>query len=280
MTLPVEARLKEIYDQLPPSERALGDLIIDFPGVLATHPISELAERAKTSSAAATRLIKRLGYKNVQELRKQVRQARESGSPRYLNTFAPGNEGFKSGVRQHLDSEIQNLIHSFEAIDEEAFTTLVNCLATVDSVWIVGFGNSHMPAFYLRQQLIQLRDRVEVLPRSGQVLAKDLSELTDKDMVIVIGFRRRKEIRYRLLEYAKSIGTPSLYITDHSERDTSGLSDWTVRCRVQSRSLFDSYSAAYSILNYIAASLAERLGRKASKRLSQAEKVHAFLGEE
>lgn len=278
MTLPVEDRLKEIYDQLPPSERALGDLIIDFPGVLATHPISELAERARTSNAAATRLIKRLGYKNVQELRKQVREARESGAPRYLNTFASGEEGFESGIQQHLESEIQNLIRSFEAIDEQTFNAVVDCLAKANSVWIIGFGNSHMPALYLRQQLIQLRDRVEVLPRPGQAMAKDLSGLTDKDMVIVIGFRRRNEMRYRVLEYAKSIGAPSLYITDHSEGSVSGLSNWTIRCRVQSTSLFDSYSAGYSILNYIAASLADRLGREASKRLSQAEKIHTFLG--
>lgn len=277
MTLPVEARLKEIYDQLPPSERLLGDLIIDFPGVLATHPISELAERAKTSNAAATRLIKRLGYKNVQELRKQVRQAREDGSPRYLNTFATGEEGFQSGIKQHLESEIQNLIHSFESVDEHTVNAVVGCLKAANAIWIIGFGNSHMPALYLRQQLIQLRDRVEVLPRPGQALAKDLSGLNDKDMMIVIGFRRRNEMRYKLLEYAKSVGTPSLYITDHSEANTKGLADWTIRCRVQSTSLFDSYISGYSILNYIAASLADKLGREASKRLSQAEKVHTFL---
>lgn len=278
MTLPVEVRLKEIYDQLPPSERALGDLIIDFPGVLATHPISELAERANTSNAAATRLIKRLGYKNVQELRKQVREARESGAPRYLNTFAPGGEGFKSNVQQHLESEIQNLIQSFDALNERTVAAVVDCLKAANSVWIVGFGNSHMPALYLRQQLIQLRDRVEALPRPGQALAKDLSGLTAKDMMIVIGFRRRNEMRYRLLEYAKSIGTPSLYITDHSEGNTKGLSDWAIRCHVQSTSLFDSYISGYSILNFIAASLADKLGREASKRLSQAEKIHTFLG--
>ncbi|MGH8845523.1 MAG: MurR/RpiR family transcriptional regulator, partial [Advenella sp.] len=77
MTFPVEDRLKEIYETLPHSERLLADLLLDFPGVLATHAMSEVVQRAKTSNAAATRLVKRLGYKNVQEIRKQVRQARE-----------------------------------------------------------------------------------------------------------------------------------------------------------------------------------------------------------
>lgn len=278
MTLPVEDRLRELYDELPPSERLLGDLIIDFPGVLATHPISELAKRANTSNAAATRLIKRLGYKNVQELRKQVRQARDTGVPRYLNTFALGNEGFKSGIQQHLESEIQNLIQSFDSIDEQTFTEVLDCLKVANAVWIIGFGNSHMPALYLRQQLIQLRDRVEVLPRPGQAIAKDLCGLNDKDMMIVIGFRRRHEMRHKLLEYAKSIGTPTLYVTDRAEGKTAALARWVIGCRVQSTTLFDSYVAGYSILNYLAASLADRLGSSASKRLRESEQIHDFLG--
>lgn len=278
MTLPVETRLEEIYDKIPPSERLLADLIIDFPGVLATHPISELAERARTSNAAATRLIKRLGYKNVQELRKEMREVRKDGSPRYLNTFSIGNEGFKSNIQQHLENEIQNLIQSFNALDEQVLDAIIDRLVRARSIWIFGFGNSHMLAHYLRQQLIQLRDYAEVLPRPGQSLSKDMSGLNEDDMMIIISFRRRRETHSKLLQYGKSIGASTLYITDYPAGKAADAPDWTIRCRAQSGTLFDSYIAAYSILNYIAASLADRLGRQATKRLSQAEKIHAFLG--
>ncbi|WP_250517758.1 MurR/RpiR family transcriptional regulator [Caballeronia sp. INDeC2] len=277
MRLPIEDRLKEIYEELPYSERVLADLLIDFPGVLATHSISELVQRANTSNAAATRLVKRLGYKNAQEIRKQVREARENGSPRYLNTFVHDTLDFESSVKQHVDFEIQNLLQSFSELEENTLKEIVTALAQARNIWIVGYGNSHMTAMYLRQQLIQLREYVEVLPRSGQAIEKDLSGLRKQDMVVIVGFRRRSEIRYKLLQYARSVEATILYVTDHSEPKTNDLANWTVRCRVQSTSLFDSYTSAYSILNYICASLTDHLGRAASNRLAQAERLHELI---
>jgi len=278
MRLALEDRLKEIYEDLPHSERLLADVLMDFPGMLATHSISELVQRARTSNAAATRLVKRLGYTHVSEIRKQVRQAREEGSPRYLNTFFHDTQDFKSGIQQHVECEIQNLLHSFEALGERTLKQVVATLARARNIWIVGFGNSHMSAMYLRQQLIQLREHVEVLPRPGQVLEKDLSDLSVNDMLIVIGFRRRNETRHKLLKYAKQIGATSLYVTDHSESGNDKLANWTLRCQAQSTSLFDSYIACYSILNYLCARLADHLGRPATERLAQAEKLRELLG--
>jgi len=239
-------------------------------------------QRANTSNAAATRLVKRLGYAHVSEIRKQVRQAREEGSPRYLNTFSHDTRDFKSGIQQHVECEIQNLLRSFEALGERTLKQIVDTLACARNIWIVGFGNSHMTAMYLRQQLIQLREYVEVLPRPGQVLEKDLSDLNEEDMVIVIGFRRRNETRHKLLKYAKQIGTPSLYVTDHfdsgSDKQTRKQANWTLRCQAQSTSLFDSYISSYSILNYLCACLADKLGRPATQRLAQAEKLGELLG--
>lgn len=277
MRLPIEDRLREIYEDLPYSERVLADLLMDFPGVLATHSISELVKRANTSNAAATRLVKRLGYKNVQEIRKQVRQAREDGSPRYLNTFVHDTLDFESGIKQHVDCEIENLLQSFGALGENTLKEIVTALAEARNVWVVGYGNSHMAAMYLRQQLIQLREYVEVLPRPGQAIEKDLSGLGNQDMMVIIGFRRRSEIRYKLLKYAKTVEANVLYVTDQSEPKTTDLANWTIRCRVQSTSLFDSYTSAYSILNFICASLTDQLGRAASKRLAQAERLHELI---
>jgi len=286
MRLALEDRIKDVYAQLPHSERLLADLLMDFPGMLATHSLSELVQRAQTSNAAATRLVKRLGYTHVREIRKQVRQAREEGSPRYLNTFLHDARDFKSGLTQHVECEIQNLLHSFEALNEHMLKQIVQALARARHLWIVGFGNSHMIALSLRQQLIQLRPSVEVLPRPGQVLEKDLSDLNEEDMVIVIGFRRRNETRQKLLKYARQVGVHSLYITDHTEPGESAgtkkqitkQTSWTVRCQTQSTSLFDSYIASYSILNYLCTRLADHLGRSATQRLAQAEKLGEILG--
>lgn len=274
MKLPIEDRLRDIYEELPRSERLLADIIIDFPGDLATHSISELVTRANTSNAAATRLIKRLGYKDFREIRKQAREAKAQGSPRYLHTIDHHSGDFKSEIKQHLDCEVQNLLSSFDALSEEMLEEITECVEKADNIWVIGYGNSYMPAMYLRQQLIQLRQCVEILPRPGQAIEKDLSGLSERDLVVVLGFRRRKDVIYRLMKYAQELGTRVLYVTDHSEDKTAGLADWTIRCMVKSTSLFDSYISAFSVLNYICASVSDHLGRAASERLSRAERLH------
>lgn len=274
MALPIEDRLKEIYEELPRSERLLADIIIDFPGDLATHSISELVTRANTSNAAATRLIKRLGYKDFREIRKLAREAKAEGSPRYLHTIDHHSGDFHSEVKQHVDCEVQNLLRSFESLNEETVQEVIECIGRADNIWVIGYGNSYMPAMYLRQQLIQLRRCVEILPHPGQAIEKDLSGLSERDLMIVIGYRRRKEIIYRLMKYAQDIGAKVVYLTDHSEEKTVGLANWTLRCMVKSTSLFDSYIAGFSVLNYLCASVSDHLGRAASERLSRAERLH------
>ncbi|MGH8812888.1 MAG: MurR/RpiR family transcriptional regulator [Advenella sp.] len=279
MTFPVEDRLKEIYETLPHSERLLADLLLDFPGVLATHAMSEVVQRAKTSNAAATRLVKRLGYKNVQEIRKQVRQAREDGSPRYLNKLTHDDGDYKSSIQQHVNCEIQNVLQTFEAVGDKAIKEIVSGMKAARKIWIVGYGNSYMPAMYLRQQLIQIRDQVELLPRPGQAIEKEISAMTRRDMMIVIGFRRHKELRFKLMKYAKAMDARVLYITDQSEEKTGNYTNWTIRCMVQSTSLFDSYTSGYSVLNYLCASLSDLLGKVALERLSQSEKLYDLFDE-
>lgn|GEM_PF-1311985 len=279
MTFPVEDRLKEIYETLPHSERLLADLLLDFPGVLATHAMSEVVERAKTSNAAATRLVKRLGYKNVQEIRKQVRQAREDGSPRYLNNLTQEDGDYKSSIKQHVNCEIQNVLQTFDAVGEKAIKEIVSGMKAARKIWVVGYGNSYMPAMYLRQQLVQIRDQVELLPRPGQAIEKEISAMTRRDMLIVIGFRRHKELRFKLMKYAKTLDARVLYITDQSEEKTSNYTNWTIRCMVQSTSLFDSYTSGYSVLNYLCASLSDLLGKVALERMSQSEKLYDLFDE-
>jgi DNA-binding MurR/RpiR family transcriptional regulator len=58
----LDKRIQESYDILPPAERRLGDLLLNFPGDIANYSATEQAELAGTSKAAATRFFRRLGY--------------------------------------------------------------------------------------------------------------------------------------------------------------------------------------------------------------------------
>ena len=66
------SRVRDQLHDLPPTERRLADLVLDFPGELASYTASELAALANVSNATVSRFIRRLGYENYDELKSAV----------------------------------------------------------------------------------------------------------------------------------------------------------------------------------------------------------------
>ena len=90
-------RVRDQLHELPPTERRLADLILDFPGELASYSASELAALANVSNATVSRFIRRLGYDNYDEARRQAREEKRSGSPLFLAVVKPARR--RSGRR-------------------------------------------------------------------------------------------------------------------------------------------------------------------------------------
>ena len=74
------------------------------------------------------------------------------------------------------------------------FQCAVSRICTATRVYVLGIRNSHFLAGYLRWQLIQVRDNVELLPVGGETLAEHLAGLNRDDVVILIAFRRRMPV--------------------------------------------------------------------------------------
>src|SRR5215213_8390863 len=52
------SRVRDQLHELPPTERRLADLVLDFPGELASYSASELAGLANVSNATVSRFIR------------------------------------------------------------------------------------------------------------------------------------------------------------------------------------------------------------------------------
>ena len=55
-------------------------------------------------------------------------------------------------------------------------------------------------ALHWRQQLLQLRTGVDIVPRPGQT-PEELSQLTEQDLVIMVAMRRRPVNVKRLMQW-------------------------------------------------------------------------------
>lgn len=275
----LERRIHGHYEALPGSERALADLVLEYPGDILLYSATSLSERAAVSKAAVTRFVKRLGYGDYREMQREAREAQEAGEPIYLNTslVTPAREG--ASLRRHLEQDMMNLRQTFEGLRPEDLDAVVSRALTARRVWVVGFRNGYFFASYVRRQLTQVRPDVTLLPVPGQVLAEDLAGIAPDDLMIAIGLRRRTPQLRQAMEMARNQGVPIAYITDRMAVATTKLATWAFPCQTRGMSLFDSNVGVISLLNYLCTEVAAQAGEAGRARLGRIEDLIGLMGE-
>lgn len=276
----LDKRLSACYEGLPNSERLVADLLLDFPAHLATHSATEVARLSGASKAAVTRLIQRLGYTSYAQARTDVRSAQQWGSPIYLDirTAAPHASG-GSTIEAHIAADAEILRKTLENLNQAQLDAIVTTLRDARRVLVIGHRNSALLATYMRSQLGLLRSGVELAPMHGETLAEGLYGLGPDDLLLAVGFRRRVPAFLSALEIARRSGVRILLLTDPSGAAMARNTNWVIPCHCRGASIFDSYVAAVSLINYLASQLAAQLGPVGRARLREIEQLHEELGD-
>lgn len=276
----LERRLSACYASLPKSERQVADLLLNFPGQLATHSATEVAALSGTSKAAVTRLIQRLGYASYSQARSDVRGAQQWGSPIYLDSDPPAAQPRgRSHVDAHIAADIEILHKTLENLDDAVLDDVTAALADARRVVVIGHRNSALLASYARTQLGLLRSGVELAPMHGETLAEGLYGLGAQDLLFAVGFRRRVPAFMSALELARRSGARTLLLTDPSGAAMAKQATWVIACHCRGASIFDSYVAAVSLINFVATRLVALLGVAGRTRLREIERLHEELGD-
>ena len=275
----LESRIHACYEDLPGSEARVADVLLNHPGRLALHSATELAADAGVSKAAVTRFIKRLGYDSHAAARREARLARQWGAPLYLQPDAPPGDGRKAEYAQHMAADQQSLAHTLNGLDEAALDGSVLALARARRVVVLGFRNSGWLALYARIQLGLLRPAVDLAPLPSQTLSESLVGLGRGDVLLAVGMRRRVPSFAAAIEAARAEGVRIVLLTDPTGVADVPGADWTLGCHCRGASMFDTYVAAVSVINFLAAQVAAQLGTVALQRLQDVERWHGRLGD-
>ena len=244
----LDERLRESFDELSPQEQRIASFIIDHFDDLVSYNSAELARLSGVSKATVSRLFKRLGYDRFKEMRDELRTLRQSGMPLTENRDAvQGN----TLLARHYKQEMANLTLWVNTLDAGQFAEIVTALNTAKRVFIMGLRNSAPVALHLRQQLLQSRGQVLLMPQPGQTLAEEVVDITPQDMVVVVAFRRRPRVVRPLLEVLHQQGIPLLAISEPQAASIKSLCRWHIGLPLESVSAFDSYSSAMSLVNLL-----------------------------
>ncbi|QXG53951.1 MurR/RpiR family transcriptional regulator HpxU [Pantoea jilinensis] len=262
----LDERLRSHYPQLSPQEQRIADFVFDHFDDLISYNSAELARLSGVSKATVSRLFKRLGYEKYKDMRDELRILRQSGMPLTDNRDAvQGN----TLLARHYKQEMANLTQWVNSLDAQHFNEVIQQLSQAKRIFIIGMRNAYPVALHLRQQLVQARSQVHILPQPGQTLAEELVDITPDDMVIVMAFRRRPRIIRPLMQQLQAAGIPLLALCEPQAQTVIALARWQLCTPLDSVSAFDSYSAAMSLVNLIANSLLHEMLAQGRQRIHQ-----------
>lgn len=257
------ARVHESLPKLHPTERKLAEFILEFPGELASYSASELARLAGVSNATVTRFIKRLDYRNYDEARRQAREEKQTGSPLFLADRAAGIEKlFEAHVEQGQD----NLRRTFAKLGELQVAAIAQALQSARKVWVIGFRSSQAIANYFCWQIFQVKEDIQVVPRSGDTLGEYFASIRPDDMVVIFGLRRRPAQLRDIVAQAATSGATVLYITD-DQVAAQGNVTWHIRCACTAPGLLDNHTAVIALCHLLANHVLEISGAAGRDRL-------------
>lgn len=272
----LDERLRSHYPQLSPQEQRVGDFVFDHFDDLISYNSAELARLSGVSKATVSRLFKRLGYEKYKDMRDELRTLRQSGMPLTDNRDAvQGN----TLLARHYKQEMANLTQWVNGIDATQFGEVVQQLASSKRVFIVGLRNAYPVALHLRQQLLQARGGVQVLPQPGQTLSEELVEVMPDDMVVVLAFRRRPRIIKPLLQQLQQDGIPTVVVCEPQAQAVIALARWQLCAPLDSVSAFDSYASANSLINLLANAVLHELLSEGRQRIHQIADLYSQLEE-
>ena len=275
---PLHKRILDHYDDLPRGERRLADLILKNGASVRNEAATDLARDAGVSKATAARFFKRLGYASFKAAQQEVRAAAVA-PPEAPPAPLPGFGGSGVSLSAHLDNEMQNLIRTVEQQRSDEIASALKLLLNGDKLWVVGFGDNYPLVHFARAQLIKVRPDIRIIPLSGFSVPEEFASISSADVMLACGVGRRTRAFRNITQSAKRAGARVILLTDTASPTDAANVDVILRCRSIGVAMFDSMTAAVSLLTYLCAALAARIGDAAIDRMRLIENIHAEWGD-
>ncbi|WP_316979934.1 MurR/RpiR family transcriptional regulator [Shumkonia mesophila] len=266
---PIETRIYDHYDNLSRSERRLADVVLEHQRDLPSYTATELASHAGVSKATAARLFKSLGYSTFDEAKREVRNARYWGSPLAVVEGQNGEDVPGASLQGVVQADVANLKMTMDSLSAADLEKAVRMMNEAARIRIVGLRNSFGLAHLARHYLGFARADVQAMPVGGASWGEEVASLSSGDLMFAIGFRRRPKILARLLQTAQAMGVGTVLLTDMSATMSAKYADVVLRCHSKCPAPFSSFTAAITVINYLAWALIEAQGPNGIDRLRQ-----------
>jgi DNA-binding MurR/RpiR family transcriptional regulator len=264
----IEEAIVQRYATLSPNARIIANYIQQNPLAIISMSVADMASATQTSKATVSRFFRQIGYESHQQAKAKLLERRVDGFP-VANT--------NSHNQSQLGDEVVNITQTLNGMTPSQVNDIVDLLSNSNKISIIGYRNSYPIALHFRQQLMQIRSSVRILPQPGQTLGEELVSLDEDEVVILVGFRRRPKNFQKLVDSVSK--QPTVLLTDPTGQVFNKQVSHLLVCHLGQENAFDSYAAPMSMIAILCNETYTRLASKGQVRTANISKMYEQLDE-
>ncbi|OPJ60776.1 MurR/RpiR family transcriptional regulator [Clostridium oryzae] len=219
-------RIKEIINNLNPSEKKIAQYILDNPKEISDLSIKKLSMKSGSSQSAVVRLCKILGYKGYKEFRIMI--AKDTVN------FNRDNENRYTDVEPKDDLAIimknisynnkKSIDNTMEVLSEEAVEKAVEAITKADRIDFYGIGASQIIAMDAFQKFTRINKNVRATPDT-HLQVEFASNLKKGDVAVAISYSGETTDTFESIQIAKEAGATTVSITKFGNNSISSICD-------------------------------------------------------
>jgi len=267
----IQARLAEVYQDLPDAQRAVADALKNDPHLGAFWGIEVLAERSGVSVGSVMRLARRLDYRGFNEFRNALRAAysARTNPPQPSSMPLPADLfGTLADVVERYSEHLQRMIRM---VDHQTLDAAAKALLEARHRVVLGRGVSHVMSlilgFYLTQAGVPT---IAALPSD---FSNQAANLGPGDLLVVIGFQPYSRETLEAAAFARQNGVRILALTDRVDSPLAAHADLLLPVSSEDLLFSCSLTSFAALAHAFAIVLAARDQPGTLKRLKAAEHV-------
>lgn len=244
-------------------------LMADYP-FSALKPIQELSDLSNVSAPTISRFVGKLGYGGFQGFQQaaleDLRGAKSS--PIELRHDRPGRDD--DPVQSYFGSTIALIEELGRRFPRDQFDRCVEMLGDPKNrVFVIGGRMSDTLAGFFLRHLRQIRADAHHVPRDTEAWPDDLLRMRSRDVVVILDFRRYDPALADFAAKVRGRKARTIVMTDTWISPAARGAHELICVPTESGTLWDSYAAAFVLLEALLVPLAERDWDRTKSRIEE-----------
>lgn len=205
-------KIKERWDEFTPSDKKIGEYIVDNPEQIVNYNTLELADLIDTSQSAIIRFIKKIGYKGYIDFKIDVAKSLEESNDFFPDEVITKNESIENIISKSKNNVSATVEKTYALIDTEAIKRAIDDINKANNIYLAGVGSSGLICEDFSYKLQRSGKKVFYQVDAHTNLAL-VTNIDKEDLLIAISYSGLTKEILIASEYAKKVGAKVISIS-------------------------------------------------------------------